>query len=37
VLVNPDGHATSANPWPTYVVDLDDVAPSNLTSSILLA
>jgi hypothetical protein len=33
VLVNPDGHATAANPWPTYVVDLDHVAPSSLTSS----
>src|SRR5262249_47640695 len=33
VLVNPDGHATAANPWPTYVVDLDHVAPSSLTST----
>jgi len=33
VLVNPDGHATAANPWPTYVVDLDNVAPSSLASA----
>jgi Ca2+-binding RTX toxin-like protein len=33
VLVNPDGHATAANPWPTYVVDLDHVARSSLTSA----
>jgi hypothetical protein len=33
VLVNPDGHATAANPWPTYVVDLDHVSKASLVSS----
>ena len=36
VLVNPDGQATAANPWPTFVVDLPNVTDVGLTSANLL-
>ena len=36
VFVNPDGHATTANPWPTFIVDLPGVTSVGLTSANLL-